>query len=57
MTLISHKPRQMKPLTSKYIKLTLTSLNLIHWLQSYDNYCSQVAAILDFAQNGGSSTF
>ena len=47
----------MKPLDSKYMKLMLTSLILIHWLQSYDNYCSRVAAILDFAKNGGFSTF
>ena len=57
MSLIMFKLRLMKPLTSKYVKLMLTSLNLIHWLQRYDNYCSQVAAILDFAYNGGSSTF
>ena len=35
------KPRPMKPLTSKYMKLMLTSLNLIHCLQNYDNYCRE----------------
>ena len=41
MTLIMFKLRPMKPLTSKYVKLMLTSLNLIHWLQRYANYCSR----------------
>ena len=49
MTLIMFKLRPMKPLTSKYVKLMLTSLYLIHWLQRYANYCSRVVAILDFA--------
>ena len=48
-TLIMFKLKPMKPLTSKFMKLMSTSLNLIHWLQRYDNYCSRVAAILDFA--------